>query len=415
MHHSKIRELLDELFIDIKFDHALYAKVCAMEMGFVNKKPEHIEFFGGTLTGVEVVRFTPSDRDKLFHEILQIDEKDLEEKVYALKDDHGKPLINQDWVVTRDVFNMCCIWLIHGFERSKILKEEQRHEAKVRVGCYLYYKFLTSLLAHYFKFPADREIARATYEALSFKYALKQLGSWGETIRDLADKAVSKESVYRDTIERMDDDQRIIRMVGDLQGRIRDMLKNIYAEFVRVHQSGGRIASSSSLVASDNGEMILRDNLKSPGVYARYLKSVVSDKNSFIRPELVDVIASCMHTLVPRLLTQTLVWTSDNFLHAKDGRIEKAIDLVLEHAIEYMAINRAMARTDLAGMIDRLRGAYMSSRSTDHKLLQARQLIGEMVKEATHSRNDSAIATVRTAWMLYIVSRAYSMHHYANQ
>lgn len=415
MQHSRIRELLDEQFVDIKFDHQLYAKVCAMEAGFVNKKPEHIEFFGGTLTGVEVVRFTHSDRDKLFHDVLHCDEKDLEERLLGLKDDHGKPVINKEWAVTSDVFNVCCIWLIHGFHISNILKEEQRQEAKVRLGCYLYYKFLTSLLAHYFKYPADRETARATYEALSFKYALKQLGSWGETIRDLSEKAVGKDSVHRDTVENMDDDQRIVRMIGDLQGRIRDMLKNIYAEFHRVHQSGGRIATSSSLVEADSGEMILRDNTKSPGVYARYLKGVVSDKNSFIRPELVDVIASCMHTLSPRLLVQTLNWTSDNFLHAKDKRIEKAIDLVLEHAIEHMAINRAMSRTNLAAMLDRLRGAYMSSRSTDHKLLEARKLIEHLVKEATGSHNSSAVATVRTAWMLYVVARAYTMHHYSNQ
>lgn len=413
MHHSKIKELLDEYFVDVKFDHALYAQVCNMEAQFVNKKQEHIEFFGGNLTGVEVVRFTPSDRDRLFHEVLRCDENELREKLYALQDEHGKPLINQDWAVVSDVFNVACVWLIHGFASSKILNEAQRHEACVRVGCYLFYKFLTSLLAHYFKYPADRETAQATYEALSFKYALKQFGSWGETIRDLSEKAVGKESIHRAVVEQMDDDARIIRMIGDLQGRIRDMLKNIYAEFLRAHQSGNRIVSTSSLVESD-GELILKDNLRTPGVYTRYLKSIVSDRNTFIRPELVDVIASVMHTLAPRLLLQTLEWTSENYLKARDSRIEQAIDIVLEHAIEYMAINRTVARTNIAGMIDKLRGAYMSSRSTDHKLLEARQLIGELVREATGSRNDSMVATVRTSWMLYVVARSYSMRYYTH-
>lgn len=414
MHSARIRELLDEILTDVVFDHALYAKVCSLEAQFVNKKQEHIEFFGGNLTGVEVVRFTASDRDRLFHEVLQVDEQDLRERVYALRDDHGAPLINQEWVVTSDIFNIASIWLIHGFTKSKILDEKQRHEACIRVGCYLYYKFLTSLMGHYFKYPADRQVAQATYESLSLKYALKQFGSWGETIRDLSEKTLGKESPYRHTLETMDDDQRVIRVVGDLQGRIRDMLKNIYAEFLRVHQSGHKIISTSSLVESD-GEMILKDNTKNPGVYARYLKSIIADKNTFIRPELMEVITSVMHTLSPRLLLQTLEWTSDNYMRNKDNRIEQAVDIVLEHAIEYMSINRTVARADLAGMIDKLRGAYMSSRSTDSKLLEARIVIGDLVREATGSRNESMIATVRTSWMLYVTSRALAMSFYATR
>jgi hypothetical protein len=122
-----------------------------------------------------------------------------------------------------------------------------------------------------------------------------------------------------------------------------------------------------------------------------------------------------MHTLSPRLLLQTLQWTSDNYLKVKDNRIEKAIDIVLEHAIEYMSVNRTVARSDLADMIDKLRGAYMSSRSTDHKLLEARKLIAQIVRDATDSRNESMIATVRTAWMLYTVARAYSMRFYSSR
>jgi len=65
-------------------------------------------------------------------------------------------------------------------------------------------------------------------------------------------------------------------------------------------------------------------------------------------------------------------------------------------------------------VIDKLRGAYMSSRSTDVKLIRARTDVENLVKLATGSRNDNAVASVRTAWMLYVVARAYTMRHYAN-
>ncbi len=414
MQKAHLRDLLDEMFVDVPIDHKLYAKVCAMEANFVNKKQAHIEFFGGTLTGVEVVRFTDADRDLLIHDILGSDEQHLRQALYALRDEHGQPVINQEWTRQSDVFNIAAIWLIYKLHNSPALNDKQRHEAKVRVACYLFYKFLTSLLFNYFKFPADRDTAKATYEALSYKYALKQYGSWGETIRNLAEKAVEKDSIYHSVVEKMDDDKRAGAMIQDLQGRIRDMLKNIYRTFMEVHQQGSKIVSTTAVVESD-GELILKDHVRSPGMYARYLKGVISNKDSFIRPELLKVIASVMHTLSPRLLLQTLEWTSDNYLKTPDNKIDAAVDIVLEHAIDYMSINRTMESTDLAGMIDKLRGAYMSSRSTDHKLLEARILIGELVRTATGSRNESMVATVRTSFMLYLVMRSYTMRYYAGR
>lgn len=409
-----LRSNLDDMLSEVVFDHKLFVKVCNLEAHFVNKKREHIEFFGGNLTGVEVVRFTSADRDKLFHDVLGVDENDLRDRLYALRDAHGRHVINQEWQVTKDVFNIACLWLIHGFIRSSSLDAKLRYEAQIRLGCYLYYKFLTSLLAHYFKYPADRQVAQATYESLTLKFALKQFGSWWQTIRDLSEKTLGSESPYRRDLERMDDDARVLYIIANLQGRIRDMLKNIYKEFLRVHSSGQKIVSTSALVESD-GEMVLRDNTKNPGVYARYLKSIIADKNTFIRPELMDVIASVMHTLSRRLLQQSLEWTSDNYLSQQSRQIEEAVDIVLEHAIEYMSLNRTVQRADLANLIDKLRGAYMSSRSTDPKLILARQAIGELVKSATGSRNESMVATVRTSWMLYVVSRAFSMHFYATR
>ncbi|HEV7235926.1 MAG TPA: hypothetical protein VGN15_07085, partial [Ktedonobacteraceae bacterium] len=61
-----------------------------------------------------------------------------------------------------------------------------------------------------------------------------------------------------------------------------------------------------------------------------------------------------------------------------------------------------------------LRGTYMSSRSTDARLLKAREDVEKLVQLATQSRNSNAVASVRTGWMLYIVARAYTMRHFAN-
>ena len=385
-----------------------------MEARFVNKREEHIAFFGGAVTGVQIVRFTDADRDLLFTDILEINDDELENALYSLVDHSGKPVIRQDWIVSSDIFNIASVYLMHGFRTSHLLDDDKKHEAQIRVCSYLIYKYLTSLLYKYFKFPADPEIAQAAYAQLSYKFILKQLGSWGATIRYMAENIVAKDSIHHTTLDKMDDDTAVLYVVTNIQGNVRDMLKNIYAEFARVHSSGIRITSSSSLIESD-GEMILKESTKNPGVYAKYLKTIISDKNTFIRQELVDVICNIMHTLSPRMLMQTLVWISDNYQNTKNKSIDTAIDIVMEHALEYSQTHRELLRNDLPNLIDRLRGAYMSSRSTDEKLLEARRLVDKIVKEATGTSNDTAIAAVRTGAMLYCVSRAYARQHYASQ
>lgn len=412
MAYKNIKAVFDEVCGNIRIDTAFYQKVCAMESSFVNKKQEHLEFFGGSLTGVQVVRFTDADRDKVFSSLLHADDVDLETKIFGIVNKDGKPVIDKNWVRASDVFNIACIWIMHAIHNSRQLNEQERTEAKIRVCSYLLYKYLTSLLAHYFKYPADPEIAQATYAQLSFRYALKQYGSWGAMLRNMAENTVAKSSVHYDTIANMDIDTAVVYFITDTQGRIRDVMKNIYSEFVKAHSQGNRIAKSSSLVEAD-GELILKDSVKSPGVYARYLKSIIADKNTFYKQELVDVVVSIMHTMSPRLFTKTLEWTSEHYQGKQDDQIDKAVDIVMEHAIEYMSANIAMSRnTDIANMVDKLRGAYMSSRSTDLKLLEARKLVEKMVIQATGSKNESGVAAVRTAWMLYIVTRAFARRYY---
>ena len=410
--YLSIKSVFDDVGKHVVADHVLFSKVCVMESRFVNKKQEHIEFFGGNLTGVQVVRFTDSDKDYLFSEVVDIDIGELEEKLYSIKFVKGKSGLNRDWKISSDVFNITCTWLIYLFEHSKHLDEEQRHEAKIRVCNYLIYKFLTSLLYNSFRFPADVEVAQATYAQLSNKFALKQFGSWGATIRNLAENGIDSKGIHLQVLHELED-ERVIYFLNDIQGRIRDMFKNIYSVFDRLNREGVRIVSTNSVVETD-GEMVLKDSTRSPGIYTRYLKTIIADKNTFIKQELVDIIAGIMHTMSPRLLMKTLDWTVDNYQKTQNSDIDKAVDLVLEHAIDYLSVNHSDARKNVAMLIDKLRGAYMSSRSTDIKLLEVRVLVEKIVREATGSLNEAGISSVRTAWMLYIVIRAYSMRFYTN-
>lgn len=410
MSHGKglIKGIFERNCGDLVFDKKLAKKINDFQIGFVNKNEEHMVFFGGNLTGVQVVRFTSQDRDKWFGEIMQADDVTLEDELLKL------PIINPNWHVATDIFNHSCLWLIHKFLTSEHLNDKEKHAAALDCALILYYRFITSLLFRYFRYPADPRTAQATYAQLSYKFAIKKYGSWYATLEARSENLIEENSLHSNTFKEFTQDLDIVYLVNDSQGRIRDMLKNIYSVFKATHTSGIKIKTTSS-VAEHDGEQILKDKTKNLSNYTRYLHSVVSDKDSFIKEELTDLIEKIMHTMNPKLFKDTLEWCSINYKYSSDKNVEKLIDETLTHSFQYLTNNRNVLKdnTDLAGLLSKLRGVYMSSRSTDEDLIKIRRLSEKIIKQATNSKSENAIASVRTGLMLYIVIRAFTMNYYS--
>ena len=404
-----VKEIFDEECSHVRIDQKFFRKVCEIEARFVNKKQEHIEFFGGTLTGVHVVRFTTDDFDKVFNDLLEVDESILEDRIHALPD------INTEWKVSSSIFNLACVWIMHAIENSEYLDAKQKEEGKIRICLYLNYRILTSVLFRFFKYPANPDTAAATYAQLSYKYILKAKGSWGAALRFRSEEVIGKDSIHYNTIKKLNNDYNIVKMLNDVQGRIKDMVKNIYSVFIKVHEQGNKIVSSNALVETD-GEVILKDKTKSLISYTRYIRSVIPDKNSFIRQELFNVITDVMNTAPPHMLTKTLNWLSINYNHIQDDSVEKTIELIMEHAFDYLTENKGVLKNkgDISNILTKIRGTYNSSRANDTKLNQIKESAELMVRMATGSKNASIVSAVRTAFCLYIILRAFTMRHYSS-
>jgi hypothetical protein len=159
----------------------------------------------------------------------------------------------------------------------------------------------------------------------------------------------------------------------------------------------------------------LKDKSKNLLAYTRYINSIITDRNSFIREELLTVIEKQMKTMPPRLFRESLEWMSDNYRQSGASMIEELLNETLIHSFDYLAENRNLVRnsTDLASLLTRLRGVYMSSRSTDPALFSLREKAEKIVKLATNNKNSSVIAAVRTGILLYLIARAYSMRYYS--
>jgi len=402
-----IKTVFDEAFSHVKFDKELCKRIVQFSLKYMNRNDDHSAFFGGVLLGVNPIRFLDTDRETWYEDVLDIDEDLLYHAFRKVKS------INFDFKVMSDVFNYTPIYLCHRLEQTN-LPQAMKKDAMTHAFMVLHYRFLTSLLIKRFKYPADPEVAAATYQSLSGRFDIRRYGSWRALLKARAEDLISSNSIYRKTILNFSPDPSLIRVVTDTQGRIREVVKKIYAIYLETLQSGGRIRSTSDTFVNTDGEMVLKDRKNGYAGYLRYINTVIPSERDFVRDELLEVVASTMTAMPPALFKEALYFLSRNYNQPHQGYLEELVKENLLYTFDYLQSNRSVLgrNTDLALLLSKLRALLMASRSSDPVVLKLRSLTEKMVFAATGSRNAAVIASVRTGCLLYLTLRTMTKAHY---
>lgn len=401
---KNIKEVFEHHCSHLVFDQKLLKKIQTYERRFVTKNDTHISFFGGNLLGVDPVRFKDEDRNRWFDEILEVDEQALEDDLYALEE------VVTHRHVSSDVMNISCMWTIHKFLTSDKLNDSDKYDGALATALILQYKFITSIIAHFFRYTADPVTAQATYAALSKRFGLKIAGSWGELLRQRSDDIVRKGGLHYKGFISFDKD--IDKMLNDIQGRIKDIIKNIMDVFTAVKNSPElQIRSSSSTIELD-GELKIRDKTRLITQYTRFLLELIHDRNNFIIPELVGVIVKTVPTMSKSTLVSVLTYMANNASPKADPRVQRICELTLQHAFDYLTKNPGTmaSSSDIPGLLRKMRALYQASRTTNPMILEMRTLTEQISTVATGSKNKVLIASVRNAVLLYILLRTFTMN-----
>lgn len=412
MAKQTMREVLDDHFKHVKFDTALCKRIIEYSVRFMNRNEDHSAFFGGVLMGVNPVYFYDTDRELWFDDVLKVDEDLLQHDFQ--KAEGVDPKFQK---VASDVMNFT-----PGYVTMRLMKEttiplKTRHEACRHAFQVLHYKYITSLLVRRFKYAARREVAEATFANLNYKFDIKTLGSWGNLVRDRAEGIISDESIYHPVLSEqpgVDYDYWTRRIVTDTQTRIRELINKYYSVYIATLNAGGMIRTTSDIMVNTDGEMALRDKVNGYRTYLTYMHSVCTSKDNLIRPELLPIIASAMHTMPEQLLVQSLEFVARNFNQPKSKDLTKFVDESLLYCFEYMqSIKQSVQRTnDLKDLVTRLRLLLMAPKSSDVRVLTIRDMGDQIVKNATNSRHVGQIAATRTGLVLYIILRCMCKNYY---
>lgn len=408
-----IRTVLDKHFEDVIFDVNLCKRINHYTTRYLNKNADHIAFFGGVLMGVQEVKFLESDKELWYVDIFGIDEDLL--TADFIKADY----IDTMQKVASDPYNYIPGYVSLRLNKVSNIPLNVKKETMYNLFIMLHCKYMGSLMSRRFKYLAKREVMEATFASLNYKFDIKFIGSWEKLYRDRADSIVRNGSIYdrylHDKLKSGDDqDYWAKRIVSDTQSRIRELVNKYYSAYINTLNSGVKFVISSDTAINSDGEMILKDKLNGYNTYLRYIKSLMGDKGSLIRPELVEVIESILKTMPGPPLLKTLEYLSSNYNHDYD-RLDPFIDSCVIYTFNYLqSIKTSVQRTnDLKDTLTKVRSKLMAPKNSEREVLHIRDVGERIVKDATGIKNPAVISSVRTGVCLYLVLRTMTKNYYS--
>ena len=312
--YNDLKELYNDYF-NIEVDANLITALRLFRLNWAQKEEGYIEFLGGNTLGTQPIRFSIKDDEGLIVDTLNMDISSLSHDLTNVKG------ITKGRAAETNIIYQTLVYLMHRFMTSRLsnkLKEEAIKE------CYYIfaYKKFSSLMFHYFKFPAPEAVAKAVYEKLSNKFLIKKFNNWQEVFEYRANDVTPGGVHHKRLTDYNTDDA--IRVISDLQSKLNDMFKNIYAVTIQVSNSNERIVSDS-IIATIEGEDEIKSITNSPDRYAKYIKAIIRSHADFAKYDLAHLVALQFNKMISSQLYTFLLSVSD--------MEQKYIDILVDVAI----------------------------------------------------------------------------------
>lgn len=401
-----VKTVFDRYLGHMKFDQSFCKRIANLKSYFLQKNDEHIHFFSEKLYGAYMVKWLPSDSDMWWNDLCEVDEEEVQEEVWKL------PSIRKEFKVSSDAFNLLIFYLIHKVHNA-MLDDKLKEQTKTNLMAIFNYKAITSNMANHFKHGlADKSLAEATYNALSKRFDLKTSKGWGDMLDTRAERFMAKTSPHYKTYVSFDDDLAIVKMVNDARTRINNAVTEIARVFYKLKEKGERLQKSSTTMLVDDG-VVVKDLQRQRDKYIRYLSDAISDKKSFVKIELIDIVFSTIPNVDQEYFKHFLEYMSDHYTDDKHKYIRKWVTDLVIYTFRLMEEN-GISDQDLIRIADKIRQNFMAGRSNDPLLINVKKGVDKMIYASLPKLVGNAIVAERVGIMIYVILRTFTMKYYAN-
>ena len=398
MKHNEIKDVFEEHLKHISYDKELYSALQRFRIKWTQKSDMYVDFLGGNLTGVHPIRFSDADENLFYTNVVKCDLPSLRYDLYKV------PGIDKTRATTSNPTYLTIFWLMHMFTKNE--NKISQYPNDVIEAYYVFaYKVISSLITHYFIYNVDIATAKAVYERLSNRYLIKRFGTW-QKVFDHRAKDVILGGLHYDRVKRGTTED-AVRAIADMQGRIREAIKNIYTVLIDVNKKNEKVYSSSVLEEDDEGGMGSKAVTSSHESYVHYVRDTYSRPNDFINNDLVYLIKHVMPNIPEEHFVTTLRYLSEK-IPVESSTKNDFIGIGIITSISYL---RQCGIVDeynkqVLDCLNRMKGFWSSSSVKSPEVKYIKNYLFNIAQSATGVKTKWMITTITIGILLYVFLRS---------
>lgn len=399
-----ILDVFERHIPDLKYDKKLYITIQKFRIGWMQKSDEYLEFLGGNLLGVQPIRFSTRDDSMFFTDILNLDLSTIKNDIYELDG------INPEWSVTSNPAYLTLGYLMHKFMTSKDIGNYK--DNAIREVYFIFaYKVISSKISHGFKYPADKNLAMATYEKLSNRFLIKKLGSWQAVFEYRSNDITDKKGLQYKNVTKYKTEN-ATSMLMDIYGRINEAFKNVYKVMIDVRDSGGSMTTTTQLEMGEDGEVI-KDMTNRPDMYISYLYNIIGSRNDLIKDDLLNLITITLPNTKIDVLKDTLFAISDSDTNKARG-IDDIVDPIISISLKYLNSRQGNHdyTSDMLSTLTLLKNYWGGSKTTDPNIGKIKKYLDKLIVKTTNKKTKWVRSTTVLGVILYIFLRTIAKNTY---
>lgn len=394
----KVKELLEKTMPDVRPEPELLNKLEAFKVEWGTKDDTYIEFLGTGLLGINPIRFSVKDEDGLMTDILGVDKNELQSDLYLT------PGVNKNFKVSSNVINITLVYLIHLFAKSKLDPKLKTKAMNVLYHIFAY-KQIGSLYSHYFQYSVDKNLAQTVFETLPNKFLLKKLGSWEALFDYQTELLLPPKGLHSKRVMELTDDD-VIRIINDMQSRVRSTVKNLTIELHNfINSKSAKIVGTSLVQTTEEGDE-LKDLTSGYGIQTDYLKSIIHSPNDFIVDDYIYVIGKLISNCNTEKLRDVL-----NYVSAYESNSERVLfitDTVIKQSITYLRTKGITGNyiKYISTCLKELKGYFSASKVKNPDILKSKKLAYDLIADVTRNNTKWFIVPMVLGLFLYLFLRS---------
>ena len=392
---------------------------CAM----FETKNEHSAVLNTYLLGTVPIFFTDTDRSVFFSIIGGVQEKKIKEILrYA-------PGIEPSWVVLNDPYNQMIVYTAHRIAISTI-SEELKEQGLLALFKMLHYKFFTSLVFHYYKFGANKDIMESVIKSLSAKYDIVKYGTWKKVIEVRSKDIFATDSIHFGTIYNFKYDADVIYVITDIQSRIRQKIRTINQIYREQKEKGDEIRSYG-LVDEIDGQKVITSSTNILDMMLSSMTQQIQSPARFVDNELIHVLSqqySAVNESTFRIIVTmfselaAVQSTSGDFEKIRIVKNENEYGEEVQFEIyeglgklTYELLQKSYRRcmidkVNMNSKIDiltKVKNIFSSSRISDEAIVTIKRSFTYFVSNCGETTRAATIASLTIVLILYIVIKSF--------